>query len=107
MVLFSILLASSTTVSVIDTTRFWQKWHQVLILPSRDGPMKMDDRLVMTARRLALNILVEILTESWKLLQESSIYVLFGIFVAGLSARFCQAGGGEPSSRQGKGKLCA
>ena len=35
-----------------------------------------------------MNILLEILSESWKLLQESSIYVLFGIFVAGLMRVF-------------------
>jgi len=52
-----------------------------------------------------MNILVEIFTESWKLLQESSIYVLFGIFVAGLMHVFVRPeavsrhlGGGKVSS---------
>jgi uncharacterized protein len=51
----------------------------------------------------AMNILLEILTESWKLLQESSIYVLFGIFVAGLMRVFVRP---EAVSRHlGKGKV--
>jgi uncharacterized protein len=46
---------------------------------------------------------VEILSESWKLLQESSIYVLFGIFVAGLMRVFVRP---EAVSRHlGKGKV--
>ncbi|MBS1237534.1 MAG: permease [Deltaproteobacteria bacterium] len=50
-----------------------------------------------------MNILLEILTESWKLLQESSIYVLFGIFVAGLMRVFVRP---EAVSRHlGKGKV--
>jgi uncharacterized membrane protein YraQ (UPF0718 family) len=50
-----------------------------------------------------MNILVEILSESWKLLQESSIYVLFGIFVAGLMRVFVRP---EAVSRHlGKGKV--
>ena len=50
-----------------------------------------------------MNILGEILTESWKLLQESSIYVLFGIFVAGLMRVFVSP---EAVSRHlGKGKV--
>jgi uncharacterized protein len=35
-----------------------------------------------------MNMLTEIIMESWRLLQESSIYVLFGIFVAGLMRVF-------------------
>jgi uncharacterized protein len=51
----------------------------------------------------AMNILVEILTESWRLLQESSIYVLFGIFVAGLMRVFVRP---EAVSRHlGRGKV--
>jgi uncharacterized protein len=51
----------------------------------------------------AMNILLEILTESWKLLQESSIYVLFGIFVAGLMRVFVRP---EAVSRHlGRGKV--
>jgi uncharacterized protein len=51
----------------------------------------------------AMNILLEILTESWELLQESSIYVLFGIFVAGLMRVFVRP---EAVSRHlGKGKV--
>jgi uncharacterized membrane protein YraQ (UPF0718 family) len=50
-----------------------------------------------------MNILLEIVTESWKLLQESSIYVLFGIFVAGLMRVFVRP---EAVSRHlGKGKV--
>jgi hypothetical protein len=50
-----------------------------------------------------MNILVEILTESWKLLQESSVYVLFGIFVAGLMRVFVRP---EAVSRHlGEGKV--
>ena len=50
-----------------------------------------------------MNILVEIFTESWKLLQESSIYVLFGIFVAGLMHVFVRP---EAVSRHlGRGKV--
>jgi uncharacterized membrane protein YraQ (UPF0718 family) len=50
-----------------------------------------------------MNILVEILSESWKLLQESSIYVLFGIFVAGLMHVFVRP---EAVSRHlGRGKV--
>jgi uncharacterized membrane protein YraQ (UPF0718 family) len=50
-----------------------------------------------------MNILVEILSESWKLLQESSIYVLFGIFVAGLMRVFVRP---EAVSRHlGRGKV--
>jgi uncharacterized membrane protein YraQ (UPF0718 family) len=50
-----------------------------------------------------MNILVEIFTESWKLLQESSIYVLFGIFVAGLMHVFVRP---ETVSRHlGRGKV--
>jgi uncharacterized protein len=50
-----------------------------------------------------MNILVEIFSESWKLLQESSIYVLFGIFVAGLMRVFVRP---EAVSRHlGKGKV--
>jgi hypothetical protein len=50
-----------------------------------------------------MDILMEILTESWKLLQESSIYVLFGIFVAGLMRVFVRP---EAVSRHlGKGKV--
>ena len=50
-----------------------------------------------------MNILVEIFTESWKLLQESSIYVLFGIFVAGLMRVFVRP---EAVSRHlGRGKV--
>ena len=52
---------------------------------------------------LAMNILVEIFTESWKLLQESSIYVLFGILVAGLMRVFVRP---EAVSRHlGRGKV--
>jgi uncharacterized membrane protein YraQ (UPF0718 family) len=52
---------------------------------------------------MAMNILSEILAESWKLLQESSIYVLFGIFVAGLMRVFVQP---EAVSRHlGRGKV--
>ena len=48
-------------------------------------------------------MLTEILTESWRLLQESSIYVLFGIFVAGLMRVFVRP---ESVSRHlGKGKV--
>jgi len=50
-----------------------------------------------------MNILVDILAESWKLLQESSIYVLFGIFVAGLMHVFVRP---ESVSRHlGRGKV--
>jgi uncharacterized membrane protein YraQ (UPF0718 family) len=50
-----------------------------------------------------MNILVEIFTESWKLLQGSSIYVLFGIFVAGLMHVFIRP---EAVSRHlGRGKV--
>jgi uncharacterized membrane protein YraQ (UPF0718 family) len=50
-----------------------------------------------------MNIVLEILTESWKLLQESSVYVLFGIFVAGLMHVFVRP---EAVSRHlGKGKV--
>lgn len=50
-----------------------------------------------------MNILVEIFTASWKLLQESSIYVLFGIFVAGLMHVFIRP---EAVSRHlGRGKV--
>lgn len=50
-----------------------------------------------------MNILIEILTESWKLLQESSVYVLFGIFVAGLMRVFVRP---EAVSRHlGRGKV--
>ena len=50
-----------------------------------------------------MNIMVEIFTESWKLLQESSIYVLFGIFVAGLMHVFVRP---EAVSRHlGRGKV--
>jgi hypothetical protein len=50
-----------------------------------------------------MNTLLEILTESWELLQESSIYVLFGIFVAGLMRVFVSP---EAVSRHlGKGKV--
>ena len=50
-----------------------------------------------------MNILAEILSESWKLLQESSIYVLFGIFVAGLMRVFVRP---EAVSRHlGRGKV--
>jgi uncharacterized protein len=50
-----------------------------------------------------MNILVEIFSESWKLLQESSIYVLFGIFVAGLMRVFVRP---EAVSRHlGRGKV--
>jgi uncharacterized membrane protein YraQ (UPF0718 family) len=37
---------------------------------------------------MLLNTVLNILTESWILLQESSVYVLFGIFVAGLMRVF-------------------
>jgi hypothetical protein len=50
-----------------------------------------------------MNILLEILAESWELLQESSVYVLFGIFVAGLMRVFVSP---EAVSRHlGKGKV--
>lgn len=50
-----------------------------------------------------MNVLVEILTEAWELLRESSIYVLFGIFVAGLMRVFVRP---EAVSRHlGKGKV--
>lgn len=50
-----------------------------------------------------MNILLEILRESWKLLQESSVYVLFGIFVAGLMHVFVRP---EAVSRHlGRGKV--
>jgi uncharacterized protein len=50
-----------------------------------------------------MNMPTEILTESWRLLQESSIYVLFGIFVAGLMRVFIRP---ESVSRHlGKGKV--
>ena len=50
-----------------------------------------------------MNVLLEILTESWELLQESSVYVLFGIFVAGLMRVFVSP---EAVSRHlGKGKV--
>jgi len=50
-----------------------------------------------------MNILLEILTESWELLRESSIYVLFGIFVAGLMRVFVRP---EAVSRHlGKGRV--
>ena len=46
---------------------------------------------------------LEIFAESWKLLQESSIYILFGIFVAGLMRVFIRP---EAVSRHlGKGKV--
>ena len=52
---------------------------------------------------MAMNILMEIFTEAWKLLQESSIYVLFGIFVAGLMRVFVRP---EAVSRHlGRGKV--
>jgi len=52
---------------------------------------------------MAMNILSEILAESWKLLQESSVYVLFGIFVAGLMRVFIRP---EAVSRHlGRGKV--
>jgi uncharacterized membrane protein YraQ (UPF0718 family) len=55
------------------------------------------------ATEMAMNIMVEIFTESWKLLQESSIYVLFGIFVAGLMHVFVRP---EAVSRHlGRGKV--
>ncbi len=51
----------------------------------------------------AMNILLEIFAESWKLLQDSSIYVMFGIFVAGLMRVFVRP---EAVSRHlGKGKV--
>jgi uncharacterized membrane protein YraQ (UPF0718 family) len=31
-----------------------------------------------------MNAVLEILAESWKLLDQSSVYILFGMFVAGL-----------------------
>ena len=50
-----------------------------------------------------MNIAVEILTESWKLLAESSVYVLLGIFVAGLMRVFVRP---EAVSRHlGRGKV--
>jgi len=50
-----------------------------------------------------MNILLEIITESWELLRESSIYVLFGIFVAGLMRVFVRP---EAVSRHlGKGRV--
>lgn len=50
-----------------------------------------------------MNVLLEILTESWKLLQESSVYVLFGILVAGLMRVFVSP---EAVSRHlGRGKV--
>jgi len=50
-----------------------------------------------------MNILLEILTESWELLQDSSIYVLFGIFVAGLMHVFVRP---EAVSRHlGRGRV--
>ena len=50
-----------------------------------------------------MNILTEIFMESWKLLQESSIYILFGILVAGLMRVFVRP---EAVSRHlGKGKV--
>jgi uncharacterized membrane protein YraQ (UPF0718 family) len=50
-----------------------------------------------------MNIFLEILTESWELLLESSIYVLFGIFVAGLMRVFVRP---EAVSRHlGEGKV--
>jgi len=50
-----------------------------------------------------MNILLEIFSESWELLRESSLYVLFGIFVAGLMRVFVSP---EAVSRHlGKGKV--
>jgi len=50
-----------------------------------------------------MNTLLEIIAESWELLRESSIYVLFGIFVAGLMRVFVSP---EAVSRHlGKGKV--
>ncbi len=49
-----------------------------------------------------MNVAMEILSEAWKLLQESSVYVLFGIFVSGLMRAFVSP---EAVSRHlGKGK---
>jgi hypothetical protein len=50
-----------------------------------------------------MNLLVEILIESWDLLQESSIYVLFGILVAGLMRVFVRPE--AVSQHLGKGKV--
>ena len=50
-----------------------------------------------------MNILLEIFSESWELLRESSLYVLFGIFVAGLMRVFVSP---EAVSRHlGRGKV--
>jgi uncharacterized protein len=50
-----------------------------------------------------MNGMLEILTESWELLRESSVYVLFGIFVSGLMRVFVRP---EAVSRHlGKGKV--
>jgi uncharacterized membrane protein YraQ (UPF0718 family) len=50
-----------------------------------------------------MNILIEILMESWELLRESSLYVLFGILVSGLMRVFVSP---EAVSRHlGKGKV--
>lgn len=50
-----------------------------------------------------MNVVLEILAESWKLLDQSSVYVLFGIFVAGLMHVFVRP---EAVSRHlGKGKV--
>jgi hypothetical protein len=50
-----------------------------------------------------MNILLEIFSESWELLRESSLYVLFGIFVAGLMRVFVSP---EAVSRHlGRGKI--
>jgi uncharacterized membrane protein YraQ (UPF0718 family) len=55
------------------------------------------------ATETTMNVVLEILVESWKLLQQSSLYVLFGIFVAGLMHVFVRP---EAVSRHlGKGKV--
>ena len=55
------------------------------------------------AAEMAMSILLEIFAESWELLRESSVYVLFGIFVAGLMRVFVQP---EAVSRHlGKGRV--
>jgi uncharacterized membrane protein YraQ (UPF0718 family) len=49
-----------------------------------------------------LNIVLNILTESWKLLQGASVYVLFGIFVAGLMRVFLSPEAVSKHLRHGK-----
>jgi uncharacterized membrane protein YraQ (UPF0718 family) len=51
---------------------------------------------------MLLNIVLNILTESWILLQESSVYVLFGIFVAGLMRVFVSPDTVSKHLRHGK-----